>query len=105
MAADTIPFKKLIEQSGDFFELVVAIAKRARQINDEQKIFIEREAGIDNSYDDDDEEPDYTGVIVVTVVLVTIGCVVGAIGVLYWKKPDEVKAFGQKLRNKLKKVR
>ena len=33
MAADTIPFKKLIEQSGDFFELVVAIAKRARQIN------------------------------------------------------------------------
>ena len=33
MAVETIPFAKLIKQSNDFFELVVAAAKRARQIN------------------------------------------------------------------------
>jgi len=45
--------------SNNIYEAIIVLGKRARQINSEQKIFIEKEAGIDDSYDNDDEDEFY----------------------------------------------
>jgi len=54
----TIALEKLGKYSNNLYEAIIIIAKRAKQINDEQKRFIEQETGIDDSmgnYDDDDD--------------------------------------------------
>ncbi len=58
----------------------------------------------DDDTGDDDEAgenavEDATGLIALIVVLAIIAGVVVVIGVLYWKKTDEVKAFGRKAKN------
>jgi len=52
----TLSLEDLEKYSDNIYEAIVILGKRARQINDDQKVFIEREAGIDDSYDDDDED-------------------------------------------------
>jgi DNA-directed RNA polymerase subunit K/omega len=56
--ASTIPLEELKKHSSNIYEAIMIIAKRARQINDEQKRLIEQETGYDSSMDDvnDDEE-------------------------------------------------
>ena len=56
--ASTIPLEELKKHSSNIYEAIMVIAKRARQINDEQKRLIEQETGYDSSMDDvnDDEE-------------------------------------------------
>lgn len=54
----TIDLDDLVKYSDNLYEAIIAIARRAKQINDEQKRFIEQETGMDDSmetYDDDDE--------------------------------------------------
>ena len=52
----TLSMEDLEKYADNIYEAIVILGKRARQINEDQKIFIEREAGIDDSYDDDDED-------------------------------------------------
>ena len=57
--ASTIPLEELKKHSSNIYEAIMIIAKRARQINDEQKRLIEQETGYDSSMDDvndDDQE-------------------------------------------------
>jgi DNA-directed RNA polymerase omega subunit len=58
--ASTIPIEELKKHSNNIYEAIMIIAKRARQINDEQKRLIEQETGYDSSMDnvndDDDDE-------------------------------------------------
>jgi len=57
--ASTIPIEELKKHSSNIYEAIMIIAKRARQINDEQKRLIELETGYDSSLDnvnDDDDD-------------------------------------------------
>ncbi|MFZ5518288.1 MAG: DNA-directed RNA polymerase subunit omega [Candidatus Zhuqueibacterota bacterium] len=56
----TIDLDVLLKYSDNLYEAIIVIAKRAKQINDEQKRFIEQETGVDDSMDnyDDDEDLD-----------------------------------------------
>ena len=56
--SSTIPLSQLEKLSGNLYEAIVVIAKRARQINEEQKSLIDIETEMDESIDDyeDDEE-------------------------------------------------
>lgn len=57
--ASTIPIEDLKKHSTNIYEAIMIIAKRARQINDDQKRLIEQETGYDSSMDsinDDDTE-------------------------------------------------
>lgn len=57
--ASTIQIEDLKKHSSNIYEAIMIIAKRARQINDEQKRFIEQETGYDSSMDDvNDDDPD-----------------------------------------------
>jgi len=51
MQVRTIPLKDFDQYVENLYEAIIIIAKRARQINDEQKTFIEAELPIE---DDDD---------------------------------------------------
>ncbi len=58
--ASTIPLEELKKHSSNIYEAIMIIAKRARQINDDQKRLIEQETGYDSSMDDvnDDDTDD-----------------------------------------------
>jgi DNA-directed RNA polymerase subunit K/omega len=59
--ASTIPIEDLKKHSTNIYEAIMIIAKRARQINDDQKRLIEQETGYDSSMDnvnDDDADDD-----------------------------------------------
>ncbi|MCK6560488.1 DNA-directed RNA polymerase subunit omega [candidate division KSB1 bacterium] len=47
----TVPLEELERHAGNLYEAIVVIAKRARQINDEQKRYIEQELGYDSALD------------------------------------------------------
>lgn len=54
----TLSLNDLEKFSDSVYEAIIVISKRARQINEEQKRFIEKETGIDDmdqEYDDDDD--------------------------------------------------
>lgn len=52
----TVPLEELEKHAGNIYEAIVVIAKRARQINDEQKRFIEQELGYDSAADNANAE-------------------------------------------------
>lgn len=57
--SSTIPLSELEKLSGNLYEAIVIIAKRARQINEEQKSLIDIETEMDDSmdeYEDEEEE-------------------------------------------------
>lgn len=57
--ASTIPIEELKKHSSNIYEAIMIIAKRARQINDDQKRLIEQETGYDSNMDsvhDDDAD-------------------------------------------------
>ncbi len=57
--SSTIPLSELEKLSGNVYEAIVVIAKRARQINEEQKSLIDIETELDESideYEEDEEE-------------------------------------------------
>jgi DNA-directed RNA polymerase subunit K/omega len=54
--SSTIPLSELEKLSGNLYEAIVIIAKRARQINEEQKSLIDIETELDESMDDYEEE-------------------------------------------------
>jgi DNA-directed RNA polymerase subunit K/omega len=54
--SSTIPLSELEKISGNLYEAIVVIAKRARQINEEQKSLIDIETEMDESMDDYEEE-------------------------------------------------
>jgi DNA-directed RNA polymerase omega subunit len=57
--ASTIPIEDLKKHSQNIYEAIMIVAKRARQINDDQKRLIEQETGYDSSLDnvnDDDQD-------------------------------------------------
>lgn len=59
--ASTIPIEELKKHSSNIYEAIMIIAKRARQINDDQKRLIEQETGYDSNMDsvnDDDADDD-----------------------------------------------
>jgi DNA-directed RNA polymerase omega subunit len=51
LMASTISLDELKKRSSNIYEAIMIIAKRARQINDEQKRIIEQETGYDSSLD------------------------------------------------------
>jgi len=57
--ASTIPLEELKKHSKNVYEAIMIVAKRARQLNDDQKRLIEQETGYDSSLDsinDDDQD-------------------------------------------------
>ena len=56
--ASTIPIDELKKHSNNIYEAIMIIAKRARQINDEQKRLIEQETGYDSSLDNLNDDSD-----------------------------------------------
>ena len=52
----TLSMSDLVKHCDNIYEAIIIISKRAGQINEEQKIFIEREAGIDDSLKNYDDE-------------------------------------------------
>lgn len=57
----TVPLEDLEKHAANVYEAIVVVAKRARQINDEQKRYIEQEIGYDSSLENsssDDLESD-----------------------------------------------
>ncbi|MDW7681036.1 MAG: DNA-directed RNA polymerase subunit omega [bacterium] len=55
----TLSFDELDKHSENVYEAIVIIAKRARQINEEQKRYIETETGLDDSISDSDDEEEF----------------------------------------------
>ncbi len=45
----TVPLEELEKHAANVYEAIVVVAKRARQINDDQKRYIEQEIGYDSS--------------------------------------------------------
>lgn len=45
----TVPLEDLEKHAANVYEAIVVVAKRARQINDDQKRYIEQEIGYDSS--------------------------------------------------------
>jgi len=58
MGVTTTNLEDLVKHVGNVYEAIVVIAKRARQINEEQKMLIETELGIDGDSDNDAYEED-----------------------------------------------
>ncbi|MBN1154037.1 DNA-directed RNA polymerase subunit omega [candidate division KSB1 bacterium] len=59
MGVTTTNLEDLVKNVGNIYEAIVVIAKRARQINEEQKMIIETELGIDSDnegYEEDQDE-------------------------------------------------
>ena len=56
--SSTIPLIELEKLSGNLYEAIIVIAKRARQINEEQKSLIDIETEMDDSMDDYEDEED-----------------------------------------------
>ena len=59
MSVTTIKLNELEKYVDNVYEAIVVIAKRAKQINDEQKRFIETEISLDDesdNYEEDDED-------------------------------------------------
>ena len=60
----TVPLDELEKHAGNIYEAIVVIAKRARQVNDEQKRYLEQELGFDTNIDphasDEEEEAEET---------------------------------------------
>ena len=54
--SSTIPLSELEKLSSNLYEAIVIIAKRARQINEEQKSLIDIETEMDESMDDYEDE-------------------------------------------------
>ena len=54
--SSTIPLSELEKLSGNLYEAIIVIAKRARQINEEQKSLIDIETEMDDSMDDYEDE-------------------------------------------------
>ena len=57
----TVPLEDLEKHADNVYEAIIVVAKRARQINDEQKRYIEQEIGYDSSLENsssDDLEAD-----------------------------------------------
>lgn len=54
--SSTIPLSELEKLSGNLYEAIIIIAKRARQINEEQKSLIDIETEMDDSIDDYEDE-------------------------------------------------
>jgi DNA-directed RNA polymerase subunit K/omega len=54
--SSTIPLSELEKLSGNLYEAIIIIAKRARQINEEQKSLIDIETEMDDSMDDYEDE-------------------------------------------------
>jgi DNA-directed RNA polymerase omega subunit len=54
----TVPLEDLEKHAGNIYEAIVVIAKRARQINDDQKRFIEQELGYDSAADNPNADDD-----------------------------------------------
>ena len=54
----TVPLEELEKHAGNIYEAIVVIAKRARQINDDQKRFIEQELGYDSAADNASADDD-----------------------------------------------
>ena len=52
----TLSIPDLLKHSDNIYEAIIIIGKRARQINEEQKVFIEREAEIDDSLENNEDE-------------------------------------------------
>lgn len=57
--ASTLSLLDLEKFCDNVYEAIIIIAKRARQINQEQKLKIEQETGIDDSIMDSSEEEDF----------------------------------------------
>lgn len=65
MDKEFVSFDEVTKHVGNIYEAIVIIAKRARQINDEQKRYIESELMIESNtddYDDDEYEVDRSNV-------------------------------------------
>ena len=56
---DTLSMSDLEKHSENIYEAIIILGKRARQINTEQKQYIEREAGIDDSIVNEDDDDYY----------------------------------------------
>lgn len=57
----TVPLEDLEKHADNVYEAIIVVAKRARQINDDQKRYIEQEIGYDSSLENsssDDLEAD-----------------------------------------------
>ena len=52
----TLSMKDFEAHSDNIYEAIIILGKRAKQINAEQKQYIEKEAGIDDSIDHDDDD-------------------------------------------------
>jgi len=62
--SSTIPLEELEKLSNNLYEAIVVIAKRAKQINEEQKSRLEIETDMEesiDSYDEEDEEVEEQG--------------------------------------------
>ena len=53
---ETIDLKTINEKADNIYEAIISIARRARQINDDQRIFYERENEFEETTDFDDDE-------------------------------------------------
>jgi len=54
--AQTIDFKRITTHADNVYEAIIMSSRRARQINTEQRIALERELGYDDNDDFDDED-------------------------------------------------
>ena len=59
--SSTIPLDKLEDFSDNLYEAIVIIAKRAKQINEEQKSMLEIETDMEESMDSYDEDEEIEG--------------------------------------------
>lgn len=53
---ETIDLKTINDKANNIYEAIISIARRARQINDDQRIYYERENELDETTDFDDDE-------------------------------------------------
>ncbi|MCA9741766.1 MAG: DNA-directed RNA polymerase subunit omega [Deferribacteres bacterium] len=53
---ETIDLKKINEKADNIYEAIISIARRARQINDDQRVYYERETELEETTDFDDDE-------------------------------------------------
>ncbi|MFQ5627874.1 MAG: DNA-directed RNA polymerase subunit omega [bacterium] len=52
----TIDLQSIHEFADNIYEAIITVARRARQINDEQRVYYERESDLDDAGDFDDDE-------------------------------------------------
>ncbi len=52
----TVPLEDLEKHAANVYEAIIVVAKRARQINDDQKRYIEQEIGYDSSLENSSSE-------------------------------------------------